>query len=209
MQSRHVVTVLVSQDSWALSRFYREVFSWVAIHEVGDYVEMEMPGGARVAISGVDTFARKTGEPPGAVPLESLRPVELRLEVRDLAIAAERLSEAGARRLAATLPRPAGDTAEYWADPAGNVLALVGVKDLQPPKGHYTRDEFVRRVADVVRRSGVDDAETLIRDLENSVAFPMLSRCGQESQLYRTHCVLLPGHEGACQGSRGERWTRL
>lgn len=201
------MTVLVSADPWSLSRFYRNVFSWVAVTERDDYTELEMPGGGRVGICGHETFARRTGATPGESADGALRPIELRLEVRDLAIAEERMLEAGARKL--TPAAGPDDPAVCWADPAGNVLALVAVSDLQPPKGLYTRDEFVRRVADVIRRAGVADAETLVRDLENSVAFPMLARCGVESSLYFTRCVLLPGHEGACQGSRGERWTRI
>lgn len=210
MQSRHVLTILAARDVRMLARFYADVFSWVTTVDTESYVEFELPGQQRVGLYDREGFGRNFGQTPGDVPDGDIRPFELYLQVTDLAIASERLIGAGARPLSAAAMRDWGDVVAYYADPEGNVLALAAVKDVKPPVGKYTRDEFVRRVSDVVRRSGVDDAEALVRDLENSVNFPMLARCGRESSLHwGARCVLLPGHEGYCESAAGARWTRL
>lgn len=207
MQSRHVLTLLAARDVRMLARFYADSFSWVTTVDTETYVEFELPGEQRLGITDRSGFGHEaTGDVGGGL----VSPFGLELQVTDLAIASERLIGAGARPLSAAAKRPWGDDAALYADPEGNVLALAAVKDVKPPVGKYTRDEFVRRVSDVVRRSGVEDAEALVRDLENSVNFPMLARCGMESSLHwGARCVLLPGHEGYCESAAGAKWMRL
>lgn len=209
MQSHHVLTILATRDLRTLSAFYRTVFSWVATVDTRNYVEFELPGRQRIGLYDREGFGRNFGETPGDVPEGAVRPFELYLQVTDIAIAAERIAAAGGRLLSGAAKREWGDEVAYFADPEGNVLALAAVKEVKLPVGNYTRDEFVRRVADVVLRSGVEDAQALVRDLENSVHFPMLARCGIESSLYGgARCVLLPGHEGYCETADGAKWMR-
>lgn len=209
MQSRHVLTILAARDFHSQVRFYADAFSWARAVDTNHYAEFELPGGQRIGIYEREGFGRNFGATPGEMPEGTVSPFELYLQVVDLAIATESLLECGARLLSAAAPREWGDTVAYFADPEGNVLALAAVKDVKPPVGNYSRDEFVRRVSDVLLRSGVADAQTLARDLESSVHFPMLERCGLESQMFGGHCVLRPGHDGYCQNARGSRWTRL
>lgn len=210
MQSRHLLTILAATDLGALATFYTRVFSWVPTVDTETYYEFELPGGQRIGLYEREGFGRNFGETPADLPPGAIRPFELYLQVTDLAIAQERILEADGRLLSAAAKREWGDDVAYFADPEGNVLALAAVKEVKLPVGNYTRDEFVRRVADVVMRSGVEDAQTLVRDLENAVHFPMLARCGIESALHwGARCVLLPGHTGYCQSARGARWTRM
>lgn len=210
MQSRHLLTVLAARNLPALATFYTRVFSWVPTVDTETYYEFELPGGQRIGLYERESFGRNFGETPADLPAGAVRPFELYLQVTDLAIAQERILDADGRLLSAAAKREWGDEVAYFADPEGNVLALVAVKEVKPPIGNYTRDAFVRRVADVVLRSGVEDAQTLVRDLENAVHFPMLARCGIESALHwGARCVLLPGHKGYCESARGARWTRM
>jgi lactoylglutathione lyase len=209
MQTKHALTILAVRDFHRMQSFYTRAFDWVTTVATGNYVEFELPGGQRIGLCEREGFGRNFGEAPAAEAEGGVRPFELYLYAVNLEDQIESLTNAGARLLSAPAARDWGDDVAYVADPEGTVLAIARVRDVKKPAGTYTRDEFVRRVADVIRRSGVSDAETLVRDLENAVHFPLLARCGAESALYGCRCVLLPGHEGFCKGPRGEGWQRM
>lgn len=208
MQTRHARTTIACRDLFLLGGFYESVFGWLrapATH--GGDMEFELPGGSRIAFTAADGLANRTGEPVLAVG--GLHPVVLRLELVDIEDVEARFLDGGGRLLSARVTREDGVESSLLADPEGNVVELARVV-ARKPRGHYTRDEFVRRVADLIQRSGVEDAETLVRDLESAVVFPLLDRCGATSSLYQgARCVLLPGHQGYCEGAYGERWMRM
>lgn len=209
MQTKHALTILAVRDIYRMQRFYERAFGWPATVATPNYVEFELPGGQRIGLYEREGFGRNFGEAPAPETEGGVRPFELYLYAVNLEDQLEALTDAGARLLSPASPREWGDEVAYVADPEGTVLAIARLPDVKKPAGTYTRDEFVRRVSDVVRRSGVEDAETLVRDLENAVHFPLLARCGAESSLYGCRCVLLPGHEGFCKGPRGEGWQRM
>jgi uncharacterized glyoxalase superfamily protein PhnB len=62
---------------------------------------------------------------PERCPHGAITATELYLHVDDLDAAIERLRAAGASELAPAAPRPWGDTAAYYADPDGNVIAVA------------------------------------------------------------------------------------
>lgn len=207
MQTRHGRTTIACRDPFLLGGFYGSVFRWLRTPSTPDAeVEFELPGGGRIAFTAAAGLAERAGEPISADG--GLHPLVLRLEVVAFEDVEERFLDGGGRLLAARATRADGVESSLLADPEGNVVELARVRTAKP-RGEYTRDEFVRRVSDLIHRSGVEDAETLVRDLENSVVFPLLDRCGVTSSLYGSRCVLLPGHDGYCEGANGERWMRM
>ena len=74
-----------------------------------------------------------------------------------------------------------------------------------------TRYRLIARIADVLRRSGVDDADRLIEQLEYrlpqyEVADP--DACNRVSNVGVT-CAREAGHDGYCQSNDGYRWTTI
>jgi predicted enzyme related to lactoylglutathione lyase len=209
MQTKHALTILAVHDLYGMLHFYERAFGWVRTVSTDVYVEFELPGAQRIGLYERAGFSRNFGEALPETEAGGIRPFELYLYAVGLEDQVDSLTNAGARLLSPAAKREWGDEVAYFADPEGNVLAVARQPGVKKPAGEYTRDEFVRRVSDVVRRSGVDDAETLVRDLENAVHFPLQARCGVESALYGCRCVQLPGHEGYCRGPNGQSWHRM
>lgn len=122
---RHVLTILAAREIAPLVSFYREGFGWPVTVETPVYVELSIDGARRLGVYQRDGFGRNTGQVPVEVPPGELAPVELYLDAPDLEPALERLRRAGARELSPLAPRPWGDEAAYFADPAGNVVVLA------------------------------------------------------------------------------------
>lgn len=123
---RLALVILAVADLASAVAFYRAAFGWTPRVEVPVYVEFDLPGAAatRVGLYQRESFALNTGVAPTPAPPGAISSTELYLRVDDLDRAVTRLREVGARELSAPAARPWGDTAAYFADPDGNVIAV-------------------------------------------------------------------------------------
>lgn len=123
------LTILATDRFDALTRFYRALTGWPATADVPVYLELR-PAGEAAGIGVYDraAFARNLAGAPvlpaGAAPGDA-RPVELYLDVEDVAAATARALAAGGTTLGGPEPRPWGDVVQYVRDPDGNVVALA------------------------------------------------------------------------------------
>lgn len=122
---RHVLTILAVENVRETVDFYRAAFGWEISVDTPVYVELSIPGGQRLGIYEREGFARNIGRAPARLAAGEIAPTELYFHTEDLLPAIERLRRAGARELSPLAPRPWGDEAAYFADPAGNVLVLA------------------------------------------------------------------------------------
>jgi predicted enzyme related to lactoylglutathione lyase len=105
--------------------FYERVFAWPRNERIdfAEYVELHPEGGGTLGLCERPTYGRLVGaeavEPNGRVS-----PAYLYVRVDDPEAAAERIRAAGGRELAPFAERSWGETAAWFADPDGNVVAL-------------------------------------------------------------------------------------
>lgn len=126
MTATPILLILAVEDVARAKAFYVAAFAWpVEVDVPGVYVEMAIPAGLRVGLYERRGFGRNTGRVPMPIPPGELSPTEVYLRVDDLPDACARLERAGARLLSAAAPRDWGDTAAYYADPDGHVLAVA------------------------------------------------------------------------------------
>jgi predicted enzyme related to lactoylglutathione lyase len=121
----HEITILAVGDLAASVAFYREVFGWPVRVEADVYVELALPGGGGVGLYEKRAFARNTFVVPTLPEHGQISGTELYLRCADLDGVIERLRAAGARQLSPRQRRDWGDEVAYFADPAGNVLAVA------------------------------------------------------------------------------------
>lgn len=121
----HILTILAVERLGECLEFYRRAFPWELRVETPVYAEFLLPGGMRLGLYQRERFGRSAGGLPFLAPGGALLPTELYLRALDLEAAIERLESAGARQLSALSPRAWGDEVVYFADPAGNILALA------------------------------------------------------------------------------------
>lgn len=124
-RARLRLVILAVDDVARAVAFYRAAFDWEVAVDLPVYVEFALTPESGVSIYQRDSFAINTGVTPEAVPDGAITSTELYLHVDDLDAAMERLRAAGARELAPAAPRMWGDTAAYFADPDGNVIAVA------------------------------------------------------------------------------------
>jgi predicted enzyme related to lactoylglutathione lyase len=119
------LVILAVGDLAETVRFYRDAFGWATTVEVPVYVELELPKGMALGLYEREAFGRNTSQVPAPTPPGALAPVELYLSVDDLPGCVDRVRAAGGRLLSDPAPRDWGDEVAYFADPAGNVVAVA------------------------------------------------------------------------------------
>ncbi|MDP2314037.1 MAG: VOC family protein [Pseudomonadota bacterium] len=82
---------------------------------------MTVDGG--IGLDAREGYARNVGATPAHA--EGITATELYFRVPDLEASCAKLEHAGAQRLSAASLRPWGETAAYYADPDGNVVAVA------------------------------------------------------------------------------------
>lgn len=124
MRADLAIVVLAVADVARAKAFYVRAFGWEVAVDLPVYVQLRLPGKTAVSLYLREGFAAQTGELPSACPAGAITAAELYLQVDDLETATARLVEAGARVLSPAARRSWGDTAAYFADPDGNVVAI-------------------------------------------------------------------------------------
>jgi catechol 2,3-dioxygenase-like lactoylglutathione lyase family enzyme len=111
--------------------FYERAFDWPRNDRVdfANDVELLPPDGGAVGLYERSGFAAQVGAAPVAIENGAAAPAYLDVRVRDVAAAAARLDAAGGRRLTPLARRAWGESAAWFADPDGDVVAVGGIDD--------------------------------------------------------------------------------
>jgi catechol 2,3-dioxygenase-like lactoylglutathione lyase family enzyme len=107
--------------------FYERAFGWPR-NEAIDYtndVELLPPDGGSLGLFERDGFAGLVGGEPVEIPAGRMAPAYLYVRVDDAVAAVRRLEQAGGRRLGKLAPHSWGETAAWFADPDGNLVAVA------------------------------------------------------------------------------------
>jgi uncharacterized protein len=108
--------------------FYERAFGWPRndLIDYANYVELKPPDGGTLGLFQRDGYAELVGAEPVEVGSGGVSPAYAYVRVENLDDALAGLEAAGARALSAPAPRTWGDTAAWFADPDGNVVAVAG-----------------------------------------------------------------------------------
>jgi len=119
--------VFAVEDLARSLEFYERAFGWRRNGAIDytNYVELLPPDGGALGLFERDGFAGLVGAEPAGVPQGRVSPAYLYVRVEDAEAAAHRLEAAGGRRVAALEPRSWGETAAWFADPDGNLVAVA------------------------------------------------------------------------------------
>jgi predicted enzyme related to lactoylglutathione lyase len=106
--------------------FYEQAFDWPRNDRIdyANYVELHPPDGGTLGLYDRDGFAETVGATP-VEPNGDVAPTYVYVRVADVRAAIERIEGAGGRPLSPLRPRSWGETAAWFADPDGNVVAVA------------------------------------------------------------------------------------
>jgi predicted enzyme related to lactoylglutathione lyase len=104
---------------------YERAFGWPRNEGINhaNYVELLPPSGGPLGLYERDGYAQLVGAKPVEIPEESVSPAYLYVRVEDVEV--RRIEEAGGRPLGELALRSWGETAAWFADPDGNVVAVA------------------------------------------------------------------------------------
>jgi catechol 2,3-dioxygenase-like lactoylglutathione lyase family enzyme len=107
--------------------FYERAFGWPRNDKIDydEYVELLPPDGGSLGLFERSGFAELVGAEPFAGQNGDVAPAYVYVRVEDVDAAVARLEGAGARPLSTLAPRSWGETAAWFADPDGNVVAVA------------------------------------------------------------------------------------
>ena len=122
----HVI-LAVSDLKRALA-FYEGVFGWRRNDRIdyANYVELHPDDGGTLGLYEREGFAGTVGAEPLAIDNGKVAPSYVYVRVDDVENAVTRLTAAGGRPLSPLTARQWGETAAWFADPDGNVVAVAG-----------------------------------------------------------------------------------
>lgn len=107
--------------------FYEQAFDWPRNERIDypDYVELHTPDGGTLGLYDRRGYEAMVGaeaaEPSGG----RVSPAYVYVRVEDARAAADRIEAAGGRPLSPLDPHSWGETAGWFADPDGNVIAVA------------------------------------------------------------------------------------
>ena len=107
--------------------FYERAFGWPRneLIDYENYVELLPPNGGSLGLYERDGYAELVGAEPAEIPEGRVSPAYLYIRVDDVEEAVRRIETAGGRPLGELGPRSWGETAAWFADPDGNVVAVA------------------------------------------------------------------------------------
>jgi uncharacterized protein len=107
--------------------FYERAFGWPRNEwiDYANYVELLPPNGGALGLYERDGYAELVGTEPAEIPEGRVSPAYLYVRVEDVEEAVRRIEAAGGRPLGELAPRSWGETAAWFADPDGNVVAVA------------------------------------------------------------------------------------
>jgi predicted enzyme related to lactoylglutathione lyase len=106
---------------------YEQAFGWPRNEWIDytNYVELLPPDGGALGLFEREGYAGLVGAEPADIPAGRVSPAYLYVRVEDAEALVQRLEEAGARRLTDFARQSWGETAAWFADPDGNVVAVA------------------------------------------------------------------------------------
>jgi catechol 2,3-dioxygenase-like lactoylglutathione lyase family enzyme len=115
--------------------FYERAFGWPRNERIDyeNYVELLPPDGGSLGLSERDGYAALVGANPAEIPEGRVSPAYLYVRVEDVEEAVHRVEAAGGRALGELAPRSWGETAAWFADPDGNVVAVAQPAPVSSP----------------------------------------------------------------------------
>jgi predicted enzyme related to lactoylglutathione lyase len=125
---RKVQVILAVSDLARTLDFYERAFGWPRNERIdySNYVELLPSDGGAVGLYQRAGFAEEVGADPADVPEGQVPPAYVYTRVDDVDATIARITEAGGRPLSSLAPRAWGETAAWFADPDGNVVAVSG-----------------------------------------------------------------------------------
>jgi catechol 2,3-dioxygenase-like lactoylglutathione lyase family enzyme len=107
--------------------FYEQALGWPRNERIGysNYVELLPTDGGALGLYARDGFAGTVGAEPFSVENGAVAPAYLYVRVDDVESSVARIEAAGGRPLSPLAPRRWGETAAWFADPDGNVIAVA------------------------------------------------------------------------------------
>jgi predicted enzyme related to lactoylglutathione lyase len=107
--------------------FYERAFGWPRNEWIDypNYVELLPPNGGSLGLYEREGYAALVGAEPADIPAGRVSPAYLYIRVEDVEEAVRRIEAAGGRALGELAPRSWGETAAWFADPDGNVVAVA------------------------------------------------------------------------------------
>jgi predicted enzyme related to lactoylglutathione lyase len=108
--------------------FYESAFDWPRNDRIdfANYVELHPADGGTIGLYERTGFAETVGAEPLSIDDGKVPPAYVYVRVDDVAATVARLEAAGGRPLSALRARDWGETAAWFADPDGNVIAVAG-----------------------------------------------------------------------------------
>ena len=108
--------------------FYESAFAWPRNSRIdySDYVELHPPDGGTVGLFEREGYAETVGAEPLPTVEGRVAPAYVYVRVADVNETVTRVEAAGGRSLSPLRPRDWGETAAWFADPDGNVIAVAG-----------------------------------------------------------------------------------
>ena len=107
--------------------FYERAFGWPRNEWIDypNYVELLPPTGGALGLYERDGYAAMVGAEPAVIPDGQVSPAYLYVRVDDVDETVRRIEAAGGHSLGELAPRSWGETAAWFADPDGNVVAVA------------------------------------------------------------------------------------
>ena len=107
--------------------FYESALGWPRNDRIdfSNYVELLPPDGGSLGLFEREGYAGMVGAEPVAIPDGKVSPAYVYVRVDDVEDAVSRIEAAGGRPLGELAPRSWGETAAWFADPDGNVIAVA------------------------------------------------------------------------------------
>jgi len=107
--------------------FYEQALGWPRNERIdySNYVELLPIDGGALGLYARDGFAGTVGAEPLRVENGAVSPAYVYVRVDDVESSVARIEAAGGRPLSPLTPRQWGETAAWFADPDGNVIAVA------------------------------------------------------------------------------------
>jgi catechol 2,3-dioxygenase-like lactoylglutathione lyase family enzyme len=117
--------------------FYERAFGWRRNERIDyeNYVELLPPNGGALGLYERDGYAELVGAEPAEIPEGRISPAYLYVRVEDVEEAVRRIEAAGGRPLGELARRSWDETAAWFADPDGNVVAVAQLAAVSSPTG--------------------------------------------------------------------------
>jgi predicted enzyme related to lactoylglutathione lyase len=115
--------------------FYERAFDWPRNEwiDYANYVELKPPDGGSLGLYERDGYAALVGAEPAEIPEGRVSPAYLYVRVEDVDETVRRIESAGGRPLGDLAPRSWGESAAWFADPDGNVVAVAQSVAVETP----------------------------------------------------------------------------